>query len=281
MKVLILVLILFFFFQIYFMYVKKTVITNRIMPLTFEENFPRIIFRTYNDKTVCNEMFKNCHQKWVEFNPNYSIIWFSNNECDEFMKKYFKGTVNEAYKCLKPGAYKADLWRLCILYKFGGFYVDAFVKPYASLREMIKNCKTNFISVLDSELSGKGIHNGFIASTKKHPFLKQAILDIVLNVKKRFYGSCPLSVTGPIALSKSINKVVRVKISNNHKIGLNQHGILSYYLFNLNYGLQNVYKKEMKIMTKYFSFFYYLYRKLWITTGYTKMWKQKNIFDLK
>lgn len=278
MKVLILILVLLFIcFQIYFMYVRTKKITNRIVPLTFEGKFPRVIYRTYNFKEVCIEMFKNCHQKWVDLNPEYSIIWFSNQECDEFMKKYFKGVINDAYLRLKPGAYKADLWRLCILYKFGGFYIDAFVKPYMSLKEMVRNCNTNFISVLDSKLSGSGIHNGFIASVKKHVFLKQGIKDIVNHVKHNYYGSCPLSVTGPIALSKSIKTVLKNK--NEHIIGLNKYGSLSYYLFSLSYGLQNVYKNETKVMTKYFSFIYYLYRKWWLTSGYTKMWKRKMIYN--
>ena len=42
----------------------------------------------------------------------------------EFISKYFNKDVLEAYDTLLPGAYKADLWRYCILYKMGGIYMD-------------------------------------------------------------------------------------------------------------------------------------------------------------
>lgn len=276
--VLILILIVIFIF-VYTLnkFIQKRTLRNRLMPLTYINNFPKIIFRTYNDKEVCLSMFENCHEKWLEMNPNFSMIWFSNDDCDRFMKKYFKGVICDCYNLLNPGAYKADLWRLCILYKFGGIYVDAFCRPFMSIEKMIQGCNCDFISVLDSSFSKSGIHNGFIVSIKKHPFLKQGIKDIVHNVKKRYYGSCPLSITGPVCLLKSIKKVL--KSEKEPKIGLNKN-IFSFYLYQHVYGpYQNVYKNDKKVFCKYFSFLYYLYRKIFFSTTYTKLWKARKVYN--
>ena len=253
-KILFFVLFLIVYYAWYTFGQKKQLV-NKIMPINKHSKFPTIIYRTYNFENVCFEMHKQCHEKWLKLNPSYSMVWYSNEDCDRFMKKYFFGEINDAYCALKPGAYKADLWRLCILYKFGGVYADAFMTPYISIDKMIEGCNADFISVLDCALSGHGIHNGFIISVKKHPFLKRCIDMIVRNVRSRYYGSCPLSITGPIVLSAAIKSLTGLKTS--HKEGLNEHGSLSYYLFRLNYGLQTVHKEGLCIGKKYFNFLFY------------------------
>jgi mannosyltransferase OCH1-like enzyme len=221
-------------------------------------------------------MEKECNKKWIELNPTFNMLWYSNKNCDYFMLKNYSGPINDAYKILKPGAYKADLWRLCILYKYGGIYIDAYATPFVSLKKMLP--KYSFVSILDASIYGKGIHNGFIMAKRHHPFLKQCIEDIVENVNNKFYGKSSLDITGPIALSKAINKVLK-KPYNKHVKGINNHGKLSYYLYDFHWGIyQNIYDKDTKIFKKYYSFLYYLYRKNIKNDGYHIMWKQKKVY---
>lgn len=255
-------------------------LSHEINPITYTYNIPNIIFRTTNNFTVSKYMFDSCHKKWLELNPYYTMVWYTNKNCDEFMNKYYQGSVYDTYKILKPGAYKADLWRLCILYKFGGIYIDAYTEPFVSIQEMLRGCYNKygkqFISVLDSKQSGGGIHNGFIVSERKHPFLKQAIDDIIQNVKNRYYGNSSLSITGPIALSKSIYTLAK----KHHKIGWNHCGELSYYLYEFEWGpYQNIYKNGLKIFCKYFSFLFFLYHKNYSKGGYADMWKNHDIYN--
>ena len=44
--------------------------------------------------------------------------------CREFIKVNFNPLVLKAYDTLIPTAYKADLFRLCVLYINGGIYGD-------------------------------------------------------------------------------------------------------------------------------------------------------------
>jgi mannosyltransferase OCH1-like enzyme len=224
---------------------------------------------------VSSALLESCHKKWLDLNPDFTVVWYTNKDCDRFMEKFFSGKVNQTYKILKPGAYKADLWRLCMLYKFGGFYIDAYVEPYVSIRKMISGCNCPFISVLDSPVSGGGIHNGIIFSHRKHPFLLQAVQDIVKNTEERYYGNSPLDITGPIALSKSIKKLTE---NTEHCKGYNNTKY-PYYLYELCYGPnQNVYDKDTKIASKYFSFAYYLYKKLSVPDRYTIAWKNRKVY---
>ena len=44
--------------------------------------------------------------------------------CDDFMKNNFDDKIYKAYSLLPMGVMKADLWRYCIIYKYGGIYSD-------------------------------------------------------------------------------------------------------------------------------------------------------------
>ena len=55
---------------------------------------------------------------------NTKISYFNDNMCREFIKNNFRVEVLHAYDILIPTAYKADLWRFCVLYINGGIYGD-------------------------------------------------------------------------------------------------------------------------------------------------------------
>ena len=50
---------------------------------------------------------------------------FNDADCREFIAREYPPDVLMAYDRLIPTAFKADLWRYCVLYKYGGVYLDA------------------------------------------------------------------------------------------------------------------------------------------------------------
>lgn len=276
MKALLLVLLVMTLYLIFYS-------VDRIKPVTWPvhstpSQIPRVIFRTIGNLAVNDRMHYYCHQKWVELNPTYLIVWYTNEQCDRFMKKFdeqFSGVLH-AYNSLLPGAFKADLWRLCILYKFGGVYVDAFATPFKSMDEILKNTAP-FVTGLDPNFCGGGIHNGFIATTKGHPFIRQCILDIIDNVKTKNYGDNCLDVTGPSRMRKSMGKVLGIDFKPTK--GLNTYSI-PFYLFELQFGpRQYLLKNGMKILSKKYSIFSYFYEKIVrFKTTYAFMWKNRQVF---
>jgi len=165
---------------------------NSIVPLT--------IYQTWHTKTLPNLMARSVARLRAS-NPRFNYQLFDDNDCREFIKYNFEEDVLNAYDSLIPGAYQADIWRLCILYKMGGFYLD------------IKySCCNNFrlINLTESEhfcadIGNVGIYNAILVCKAGNDNLYRAIRQIVENVKSRYYGDGCLDPTGPMLLAKFIN----------------------------------------------------------------------------
>ena len=66
------------------------------------------------------------HNKWQHH-------FFDNSMCDAFIKNHMPDEVRRAYFSLPIPVMRADLWRYCIIWKYGGIYADAdteFIAPH-------------------------------------------------------------------------------------------------------------------------------------------------------
>jgi mannosyltransferase OCH1-like enzyme len=120
------------------------------------------------------------------------------------------------YDKLIPGAYKADLWRLCVLFIEGGIYLDIKLSCVNGFKLIELTERNHFVKDRDGRLS---IYNALMACQKNHPFLLLAIQQIVKNVNNNYYGSSPLDPTGPIMLGELIlQNNLKINIDMNHYI---------------------------------------------------------------
>jgi len=167
---------------------------------------PLNIFQTWHTKDLPKNMAE-CVEKLKEDNPEFEHFLFDDYDCREFIKQYFKKDVLDAFDTLIPGAYKADLWRLCVLYIRGGIYMDIkmecrnnFKLKYLTMSEhFVKDRIYSFIYYFGYYY---GIYNAFMVCKAKNPFLMRCIRIIVKNVKNRNYGVSPLDPTGPMLLGR-------------------------------------------------------------------------------
>ena len=176
-------------------------------PKTFS-SLPKNIFQTWESGELTPKMY-HAMQSWQTLNPDWNHYFFTSKERWNYIQDNFSQEILEAYDSLVPGAYKADLWRYCILYHMGGVYADIKIILNNSLYKLL-DLDTEFTSVKERDgyhLKG-AIWNTFIASKPKHPFLKTAIDMIVENVKNGEYGKNALYPTGPFLLGRAINTVL-------------------------------------------------------------------------
>jgi len=186
---------------------------------------PKIIYQTCKDKTVPTRMF-NAIKSWREMNPDYKYCFFDDDNCRDFLIREFDERVIKAYDNLIPGAYKADLWRYCILYIYGGVYADVKMICEVSLDDIIDS---PFVSVRDRisiSFAKASIFNAFICSIPRHPFLKRAIWLTVENILNHNYGDSCLDITGPRVLGRAINDILG--LPQDHEFSLGKQTINSY-----------------------------------------------------
>ena len=181
---------------------------------------PPNIFQTWHTKFLPPQMSKAVNTIRI-LNPGFNYFLFDDNDCREFIKTHFKPDVLDAYDRLVPGAYKADLWRYCVLFIHGGIYMDIKYTPLNGFKFINLTEKEHFVSDIDNV----NIYNGLMVALPRNEILFKCIRRIVKNVENKFYGNGYLEPTGPALLSNFVStseNIVDLKHSvlndNNYKL---------------------------------------------------------------
>ena len=176
-------------------------------------NIPTNIFQTWQTKNLPPSMF-NAISKIKNQNPRFNYFLFDDNDCRKFIKTNFPADVFNAYDRLIPGAYKADLWRLCVLYIHGGIYMDIKLVCVNGFKLIELTEANHFVK---DRLAPLSIFNSCMVCQQNHPYLLMAIKKIVNNVNTNFYGSNPLEPTGPVMLGNLfLNNRLKANIDMTH-----------------------------------------------------------------
>jgi hypothetical protein len=77
------------------------------------------------------------YESWAKLNSEYSISIFGDKECRAFIGQNYPEEYVDFFDEIPYGPIKADFWRLCILYKLGGIYIDADIEPLVPIREFL------------------------------------------------------------------------------------------------------------------------------------------------
>jgi mannosyltransferase OCH1-like enzyme len=204
---------------------------------------PLHVYVTWKTKKMSPSMQYNLDTLKLK-NPEFTFHLYDDSDCREFIKKHFnKDTVN-AFDTLIPGAYKADLWRLCILYIMGGYYMDIKLQTLRKFRLIELSEGEHF--VLDRPRDSLHIYNAFMICKAGNPFLLKCIQNLVQNVKSRYYGSSYLSPTGPELLGRvAIKYGFKLPIDLIYPLRFNEHIMYNNTLIIRNYvGYRNEQKKD-------------------------------------
>ena len=236
----------------------------------------KVIFQTMETTLLPNEMCEAIN-KWKELNPEYQHIYFTSLDCRKFIKQYFPSYVYKAYNTILPGAFKADLWRCCVLYIYGGIYTDSRTVPCMSLKKLIDKTDT-FIIPRDRWRSW--LWNGFICSRPKHPILKSIITNICNSISNKEYMENPLDITGPSCVAKVVNTFLNNNKTSffrckTHSNGIKILNFKATFLKDhyITYNNSNVFKTKCKVSDKTFS----------VITGkekYDNAWFNKRIYNI-
>lgn len=177
------------------------------MEVVSENVIPKIIWQTWKVKTNFGPGMQKAVDSIDTLNPDYEHRICDDQDCEDYVREHFEPEVLEAYQTLVPKAFKADLWRYCVLYREGGVYMDIDFVAQVPLSEILRPDDV-FVSVKDrAKLVGESaVYQAFIACVPQLPAMKHVIDFCVRNVLKRASPTSCLAVTGPIAFGDAINE---------------------------------------------------------------------------
>ena len=197
---------------------------TKIIP---ENTIPKNIFQTWETKNITPKL-QNIANIWKEKHPDYSYYLYDKNERFEFIKNNFDNDVLTAYQRLIPGAFKSDLWRYCVLYIYGGYYIDIDTLCLEKIDNVFNINNLEFVTVIDLNTNiNEGTHNlanGFIGSMPNSPILLNAINMVVYNVLNKNLPKSPLDFTGPGVMGQSVNKYLNKSLQSSFK---NKEGMIT------------------------------------------------------
>ena len=175
---------------------------NKISPRpTTQFLIPKTIIQTgYPSQGVLG---KNTIDSFLDLNPDFEHLFFDNNACIEFFKQEFPQYL-EYYLRLRPGAYRADLFRYCYLYRYGGCYFDHKLICRKPLEDYITPEDTLLLCAdwdynLNLEIFSR-IYNAVLFVVPEHKLFKLVIETCIENIRNRHYHDGVFAITGPDVL---------------------------------------------------------------------------------
>ncbi len=174
---------------------------KRILPAWYEQKIPFKIHQTSFAKKMDYKLSTSALANHY-VNPEYDYYFYDENACVSFIKENYPEYL-ECYNSLRPGAYKADLFRLLVIYKEGGVYIDDKTFSVRPLREFILPSDELYMPI---DLLLDCVYQGIIISIPGHPIIKKCIDRYIANIKNRYYGVDPYDIGGPRMIGREINK---------------------------------------------------------------------------
>lgn len=199
-------------------------------PENYYSIIPLNIFQTWHTLELPPKM-KNNVELLKRQNPEFKHHLYDDKMCRDFIEQNYDKDVLHSFDKLKPGAYKSDLWRYCVLYKYGGIYLDIKFNCINGFKLKYLTNKEYFVR--DRILhSNTGIYQALLITLPNNNILYDCIQDIVKTVNNNLYGYTSLSVSGPQLMSKYFNNIDLNKLElsfDGNNIVMHKNPILNVY----------------------------------------------------
>jgi hypothetical protein len=125
---------------------------------------PKIIHYCWFGRGKIPVLANKCINSWKKYLPDYKLMLWNEDNFDVNIFPYTK----EAYKAGKF-AFVTDYVRLCVLYEFGGIYMDIDVEILKSLDDLLT------LTAFSGFETKKDIPTGIMASEPKGTWIKELL----------------------------------------------------------------------------------------------------------
>lgn len=155
---------------------------------------------------------------WKKLNPDWNMDLYDDNRCRDFLLKEFSQVFVDIFDYIQDGPIKSDFWRVCVIYKYGGLYVDADIQPIAPLKDYIDE-NDKFVSCISDYQPVHFLNPHFLLSYKGNPILKKCINTYLKFYKEnRPYSYWGWSICLIFREIKFLKTIIKEKGSQEHYI---------------------------------------------------------------
>ena len=195
---------------------------NSIIPLT--------IYQTWHTKDLPDVM-QLCVDDIKQRNPEFQHVLYDDDDCRNMIVANFEQDVVDAFDSLIPGAYKADLWRYCVMYLYGGIYLDIKYRCMGSFKLIQLTDREYFVQDWMNNTDGFiGVYNALLVCLPGNEKMWDCIQQIVKNVRMQYYGENALQPTGPQLLVQYFTKEEYDELPLKHVEVVNVVGQKKYFI---------------------------------------------------
>lgn len=178
---------------------------------TSAKAIPRIVWQTNYSNRVTMPVYANfLFNRWLT--PEFEYRYHDDEACEAFIEHHFPGRYSDAFKRLQIGAAKADFWRILVLLKEGGIYLDIDSNFAARPEDVIgSDEEAVFIAMDNGEVT-----NYCLAARAGHPALQLMADRIAQNIEEGTITSV-YDMTGPTVVD-AVVKETQARIRNYREI---------------------------------------------------------------
>ena len=173
------------------------------------DKIPKNIFQTHKSKEYILRKSKilNAVITWKQWEPEYKYYFYDDKACEKFMSEKMEPSVYQAYQRLPLPVMKADLFRYCVIFYYGGIYADSdticLLKPHLFVNDSL----LTIVPENDTHLC-----NWVFSAPKGSPILKK-VIDLAVErilLKKEIKGEHIIhELTGPGVFTDGIEEYLK------------------------------------------------------------------------
>jgi len=151
--------------------------------------------------------------------PEYTLHYVNDSSARAFLSRHCGDDYAKAFDCLIPGAFRADLYRVCALYAVGGVYMDKDMVPLDHLDSIINPCHNVTLTMDRTQYAYGGLVSfrkkqiSFMAAAPRHAIFLCHMNTIVSHVKSRYFPVLDVAITGPVVMQRCYEETAHSDVS--------------------------------------------------------------------
>ena len=185
-------------------------------------HIPRIIHMTCKDKHNLSDFYEQNYNSWKRYNEKdgWEIRLYDDNDLMEFFEKHYPDVYKNIISTYNKIIYRVDIFKILVLNKIGGVYVDMDVECLKPIDELIQNKNNRIILGYGPYEHNNGQYKGMkliecaiMMSEPNHLFWNKYVIPS-LKPQTQCKGNA-VACTGPVFITRNVEKYNKENTNTN------------------------------------------------------------------